>query len=67
MTIDTSNRHAVGYQPHERRIVIVNSRAIDMCGLSPESALNLAAWLVAVADGKATHTFDEIREAIEGG
>lgn len=35
--------------------------------LTPDEALNLAAWLVAIADGKAKHTFDEIREAIEGG
>jgi hypothetical protein len=34
-------------------------------GMSPDDALNLAAWLVQIADGKGEHTFDEIREVVE--
>jgi hypothetical protein len=63
MAIDTSNRHIVSFRPSDKRVLIIRAHE----ELTPDEALNLAAWLVAIADGKAKHTFDEIREAIEGG
>ena len=65
--MDLMNRQCVAMRPSDHRVFIHRASDICLVGLSPSEALNLAAWLVAVADGKAHHTFDEVREAIEGG
>lgn len=33
--------------------------------LTPDEALNLAAWLVAMAEHQATHSFDEVLKAVQ--
>ena len=55
---DERNKHNVAMRQGRVFINLIN-------GVSPDDALNLAAWLVQIADGKGQHTFDEIREVVE--
>lgn len=58
-TIDTTNKFAVSLvEPwgREPRIAMVTTGHV----FTPDDALNLAAWLVALADGQGTHRFAEV-------
>lgn len=58
--IDTTNKYLVSRRGGDILILATNAR------LSKENALNLAAWLVALADdGTAPHSFAEILRAVQ--
>ncbi len=63
--IDTMNRFAVGLQGD--KVHIMNSRDI-LLPMTPQDALNLAAWLVTNAQvSMVDFAFDDVLEAIRNG
>ncbi len=58
--VDTFNKYIVGR--HGKDVVIVNRPTGPM---SPDDAMNLAAWLVSVAEHDASETFEEIFNAVQ--
>jgi hypothetical protein len=63
MPIDTSNKHRVSHCACDR-IAITGLNGIAN-SMSPDDALNLAAWLVQIADGRGTLNFDAVRDAVK--
>lgn len=60
--IDTTNKWLVGASAGMRRIIRVQNPPFE---LSPDDALLLAAWLVALAKDNATHAFEDVLEAVQ--
>jgi len=61
MPIDTSNRFGIAANGRDLLFMMLPPKA---AGLTPNEALNLAAWLVVLAEPNASHTFVELLEAI---
>jgi hypothetical protein len=59
--IDTTNKYFVSYGHKQDRVTILGTPKI----LTTEEALVLAAWLVAMAEGPETHSFQEVLEAVK--
>ncbi len=58
--IETMNKYLVASV--KGGVIIGNpSRAV----LTPDDALLLAAWLVAIADGEGTHKFEDVLNAVQ--
>lgn len=58
--IDTFNRNLVGLHLGSGSITVQQPRA----RMTPDEALTHAAWLVAVAETSATHSFADVLEAV---
>lgn len=58
--IDTLNRFMVGLQGRD----VVTLRALPS-RFSPDDAMNLAAWLVSMAEMDATHSFADVLAAVQ--
>ena len=58
MTIDTVNTFLVARQGDA--VIVQNPRR----RMTPDEALNCAAWLVALAEHDAQHAFDDVLKAI---
>jgi hypothetical protein len=50
--MDLMNRQCVALRPSDNRVFIHRASDIMLVGLTAAEALNLAAWLVAIADGR---------------
>jgi hypothetical protein len=61
MPIDTLNRFGIAVDQHHSLFLMLPPQCP---GLTPDEALNLAAWLVVLAEPNASHTFVELLEAI---
>jgi hypothetical protein len=57
--IDTTNRNLVGWQG-TRSVVVLQPRV----QMTPDEALVHAAWLVAIAEPNASHSFADVLEAV---
>jgi hypothetical protein len=65
MAIDTMNKFGVCVASFkgEKHLFLMTSPQTPY--ISADDALNLAAWLVAIAEDSASHTFAEVLEAIQ--
>lgn len=63
MPIETENKFAVGLFLSRGWVTFMKDGRHD---LSPDDALNLAAWLVAVAEPRASVHFADVLEAVQG-
>lgn len=62
MEINRSNKFGVCIN-HKHALFLMTGPAAD--AITPDEALNLAAWLAALAEPYASHTFQQVRDAIE--
>ena len=58
--IETANKFLVGVRGDNELTILKLG-----CKMKPDDALNLAAWLVALAEDNASYKFEEILKAVQ--
>jgi hypothetical protein len=61
--IDTMNKFGVCTNAVGKKALFLMSSP-NTAAISPDDALNLAAWLVALAEPDASHSFEDVLDAI---